>query len=376
MQDFEGIRPYRDDEVARVIDRLAGDPELNHAVCVFLLPGLERRAPALAHWLMRLYLKWQSRRYRNVAEFQTFLTGHMARLIDDTIEELTVEGLEQLPTDVPYLFISNHRDIFMDAGLVNFVINRAGHETARSAVGDNLLSRRFAADLMRLNKSFVVERSASGARAVYAALSRTSHYIRHSLAEGHSVWIAQRQGRSKDGFDRTDPALVKMLGLAYRDDRLEPGELVRQMHIVPVAISYELDPCDRIKAHELFVTDREGSYSKPTDEDLISIVEGMSGYKGRVHLRFSAPLQGEFADPQAVAHAIDREIVTGMRVFPTHVQAAREQGTGLECDTVAPLPEVEARFAERLTSCPAAERPYLLAGYANLLRNRQEFNVA
>lgn len=376
MQDFEGIRPYEDAEVPGVVARLAADADLNHAVCVFLMPGLVRRLPGVAHSLMRCYLWWQSRRFRTVKHFQSFLSGYMARLVADTIAELSVNGLDELDPGQAYLFISNHRDIFMDAGLVNFVIRRQGHDTARSAVGDNLLSRRFAADLMRLNKSFVVERSASGARAVYSALTRTSQYIRHSLEEGHSVWIAQREGRSKDGYDRTDPALIKMLALSYRGGGENLSQLIRRMRIVPVAISYELDPCDRLKAHELFVTDRDGSYSKPADEDLRSIVEGMTGFKGRVHLNFAAPLAGEFSDADAVARAIDREIVTGLRVFPTQLQAAVELGVGQPCEAPDPLPEVEAEFADRLEHCPEDEQPYLLAGYANLLRNRAEFNAS
>jgi 1-acyl-sn-glycerol-3-phosphate acyltransferase len=375
MQDFEDIRPYRDAEVPDVVARLSIDAELNHAVCVFLVPKLVRLFPALVHWLMRCYLRVKSRRFRTVKDFQTFLSGYMERLVADTVADLSVDGLEHLDRGHVYLFISNHRDIFMDAGLVNFVIRRHGHDTARSAVGDNLLARRFAADLMRLNKSFVVERSASGARAVYAALTRTSEYIRHSLEEGHSVWIAQREGRSKDGYDRTDPALIKMLALAHRGGQADLSGLVRQMRIVPVAISYELDPCDRLKAHELFVTDRDGSYSKPPDEDLHSIVEGMTGFKGRIHLHFASPLEGEFADADAVARAIDREIVTGLRVFPTQLEAARKLGVGRQCQVPDALPEVESEFSDRLQHCPEVERPYLLAGYANLLRNRAEFNV-
>jgi 1-acyl-sn-glycerol-3-phosphate acyltransferase len=375
MHDFDGIRPYQDAEVPGVIARLVADADLNHAVCVFLLPGLTRRLPAVAHRLVRLYLRWKSRRFRTVNEVQSFLSGYMSRLIANTIAELSVQGLDQLDPEHAYLFISNHRDIFMDAGLVNFVIRQHGHETARSAVGDNLLSRPFAADLMRLNKSFVVERSASGARAVYTALTRTSQYIRHSLDEGKSVWIAQREGRSKDGFDRTDPALIKMLALAYRGGDQDLSELVRRMRIVPVAISYELDPCDLLKAHELFVTDRDGGYSKPPGEDLRSIVEGMTGFKGRVHVNFAPPLCGEFADADAVARAIDREIVTGLRVFPTQVQAARELGVDELYEVPESLPEVAAEFAARLQRCPEAEQPYLLAGYANLLRNRAQFTA-
>ncbi|MDH3641682.1 MAG: 1-acyl-sn-glycerol-3-phosphate acyltransferase [Gammaproteobacteria bacterium] len=371
MQDFEGIRPYQDAEVAAVLKRLVSDEELNRAVCVLLLPRLARWAPALARGLIRAYLTYRTRNLATVHDMQLFLSGYMTRLIHETIHELSVDGLESLPTDAAYLFISNHRDIVMDSGLLNYVIHHAGHNTSRSAVGDNLLAEPYAADLMRLNKSFVVERSVTGNRAVYKMLSRTSHYIRHSLEEGESVWIAQREGRSKDGFDRTEPALLKMLALAYRKDGDDIDELVRRVRIVPVAVSYELDPCDLRKAHELCVTEQFGSYTKPPDEDLHSIVEGMIGFKGRVHMHFAAPIHGQFEDADALAREIDRLIVKGLKIFPTQVQAAARLGME-KTSTAPPIAEVEAAFEARLAKCPEAEQPYLLANYANVFRNREE----
>ena len=133
---------------------------------------------------------------------------------------------------------------------------------------------------MRLNKSFVVERSVTGNKAVYQALRRTSAYVRGSLEEGVSVWIAQREGRSKDGLDRTAPALIKMLALAHDEEMANPGDLCERVPIVPVAITYEIDPCAPRKARELYITHREGCYDKPEGEDLASIVEGMLGFKG------------------------------------------------------------------------------------------------
>jgi hypothetical protein len=153
------------------------------------------------------------------------------------------------------------------------------------AVGDNLLSSSLAADLMRLNKSFVVERSVAGARAQYQALSRTSRYMQQSLQQGISVWIAQRQGRAKDGFDRTDPALLKMLLLAYRDKTTADLPMERMLQMapaVPVSVSYELDPCGPSKAHELAVIDQQGVYEKSPQEDLNSMVKGLMGHKGRL----------------------------------------------------------------------------------------------
>ncbi len=373
MQEFDAIRPYQDAEVPAVMKRLVADEDLNRAVCVFLLPWMAHRFPSFARGLIRTYLTYKTRNLATVYDVQLFFSDYMERLIDKTIVELSVSGLEELPTDQAYLFISNHRDIVMDSCLLNYVIYHAGYDTSRSAVGDNLLSEPYAADLMRLNKSFVVERSVTGKRAVYEALSQTSRYIRYSLEEGASVWIAQREGRSKDGFDRTDPALLKMLGLAYRAEVKDFTELVCRIRIVPVAISYELDPCDLRKAHELYLTEQFGSYTKPPDEDLHSIVEGMIGFKGRVHLHFSPPVHGEFGDVEALAREIDRLIVAGLKVYPTQVSAAER--LGLEAtSSVDAIASVDAAFQARLESCPAPEQPYLLASYANLLRNRAELS--
>jgi 1-acyl-sn-glycerol-3-phosphate acyltransferase len=375
MVDFEAIRPYEDAEVPAVVARLVEDPEIHRAVAVYLMPSLARTWPRLANVLVRAYLRRKTRALVTVNDVQLFLEKYMARLIEQTIVELSVDGLDRLSPGESYLFISNHRDIVMDSGILNYTIHQAGHRTSRIAVGDNLFAQPFAADLMRLNKSFVVERKVSGTRAVFTALSRTSHFIRQSLEEGESVWIAQREGRSKDGFDRTEPALLKMLSLAYRKEAESFGDLVARIRIVPVAVSYELDPCDRRKAHELYLTEREGSYTKPPDEDLQSIVEGMTGFKGRVHLHIGAPITGTFDDAEALAGEIDRAIVAGLTIFPTQAQAAAWLGQPT-CNVPMPeLPEVTAAFEQRLADCPDAEKPYLLAAYANVLRNRRELSL-
>ena len=261
----------------------------------------------------------------------------------------------------------------MDSGLMNFAIHRAGHETSRIAVGDNLLGKPFAADLMRLNKSFVVERSVTGNKAVYQALRRTSAFIRVSLEEGESVWIAQREGRSKDGLDRTAPALIKMLALAHDGEIVNPGDFCERVGIVPVAVTYEIDPGAARKARELYITDREGSYDKPEGEDLASMVEGMLGFKGRVHLHFGERVRGDFADAEALACEMDRRIVSGLKVFPTHLHAARQAGLD---DLPAGVPEdarIDAVFAEQIDNCPAPHRDFLFDQYANLVRNKQRY---
>lgn len=378
MQNFEAIRPYRDDEVAVVVRRLARDPALLNGAASFFAPRLSHWLPGVARRLTRRFIESRTAHLDSVNDVQLWLARYMAKVIRDTIQELTLEGLDHLPRGRPYLFISNHRDIFMDAGLLNYSLHQAGHRTMRVAVGDNLLSEPYAADLMRLNKSFVVERSASGTKAVFQAINRTSSYIRHSLEEGESVWIAQREGRTKNGCDRTDPALLKMLSLAYRKELERFDDLLNRVCLVPVSVSYELEPCDLRKAHELCVTARDGRYRKSPGEDLASLVEGITGYKGRVHLCIGQPLAGSFADPDEMAAAVDRAIVGGMRVYPTHVLAIRRAGgADAVCrdSALAPLPRVMRAFESRIAACPAEELPYLLDGYGNLLRNRRDLGV-
>ncbi len=202
---------------------------------------------------------------------------------------------------------------------------------------------------------------------------KTSRFIRQSLESGESVWIAQREGRAKDGWDRTDPAIVKMFALAFRDETDDLSEIVARLGIAPMSISYELDPCDLKKARELVAIARDGSYEKRAGEDLASVVAGITGYKGRVHLNFGAPLVGRFADAAAVAEAIDRQVVGGYRLFPTHLWAART--TGLEglpaIDPSTALDELKAR----VDAASAELREPLLLQYANPVRRAREMGL-
>jgi len=375
MQEFDSIRPYRDDEVPAVVARWRSDDRVVDSASRLVTPGLARTAPWLARALARTVIGWKARQFRSIEDFQRSLSHYFARLVSDTVSGFTVSGLDALDPDRAYLYISNHRDIVMDTGLVNYSVHKAGFPTPEAAVGDNLFTEPLATDLMRLNKSFVIERSVTGKRAIYRALTRTSHYIQDTLIQGHSVWIAQREGRAKDGFDRTEPAVLKMLALAWRKEADSFGDLLEKIALVPVSISYELDPCDRRKAHELAVIDREGSYRKAENEDLASIIEGMTGFKGRVHVHYSPPMQGPFESAEALATALDREIVGGLKVYPTQAKAACELGFGPVPDAGPWIPDVRAAYEAHLADCPDAERPFLLAGYGNLIRNRSELGI-
>ncbi len=376
MSDYEAIRPFNDHEVPAVVERVVNNPEFGKAAAKLIMPGL-LQGTSIGEWLSFQLLRHKTRHLQTVSDFQLFIADYFERLINETIEELTVSGLDKLDQQSCYLFMSNHRDIVMDPGLLNFLIHNAGHETCRMAVGDNLLTNDLAADLMRLNKSFVVERSVTGARATMNALTRTSRYIRHSLHEGVSIWIAQREGRAKDGWDRTDPTLLKMLTLAHRDHEVPVVGLLEQVTFVPVSISYELDPCALRKAHELYVMADQGAYAKGDEEDLESIILGMVGYKGRVHLHFNEPLQGSYDNPEDLALAIDRSILSGIRIFPTHIAAATKLADDVtQIADVAEMPKAMRVFEQQIEDCPAPELEILLTQYANVLRNRKSLKIA
>lgn len=311
------------------------------------------------------------------------------RMVEASVDQLSFSGLATLNPQKPYLFVSNHRDIALDSAFLNRVLHGEGFPTCQIAVGDNLFGTAsgHADDLMRLNRGFLVERSAVGVKANYAAMLRTSSYIRQSIAEGTSVWIAQRAGRAKDGFDRTEPALLKMLALSYRKEFARLDELLEAIQIVPVAISYELDPCDLLKADELAERARDSAFEKVEGADLASIVAGMRGYKGRVHLNFAQPVVGRYEAAEEIAHAIDVAIVGGLKVYPTNVVArdmlVANRSSGFASMSWPEQPVVSEAdrfrsadyFRNRLNAAAEPLQPFMLLQYANLLRNQAELGV-
>ncbi|MGI9325937.1 MAG: 1-acyl-sn-glycerol-3-phosphate acyltransferase [Pseudomonadales bacterium] len=381
MSEFDAIRPYEDAEVSAVVARLVSNSQLRRGVAALVFPQLHPRLPWAAEWLTGGLLRWRARGINTVLDFQLQMRRYLDFILRTSVRSLSYSGLDQLEPGKACLFLSNHRDIVLDSGLINRIIYAAGHDTCRLAVGDNLFSTDYAADIMRLNKAFMVERSVTGTKAQFAALSRTARYIRASLESGQHVWIAQRGGRAKDGLDRTDPALLKMLALAYRKELDDFSELSQRIQIVPTAISYELDPCDLRKAEELALIARNGTYEKTAEDDLQSIAEGLTGFKGRMHYHFGS-LSAEHADvplgsPEDMAKAIDHEIVGHLKIYPTHMLAAQLLDVPLgEVRVEAEDEQTLERFRQRVKSCPKDDRSYLLAQYSNLLRNRAELELA
>lgn len=366
---FAAIRPFNDDEIRPVIDRLLRSRDFLTALLRLRMGAGSLYFAYLLRPLLSLYLRRQLRNVRSVEDLQLLMKRYIGKMINDTTAGLTVSGLDSLDASRAYLFISNHRDITIDPAITNYALHHAGHRTLRIAIGDNLLTESWVADVMRLNKSFIVQRSARGLRELLAASRLLSSYIRQSVQEDNApVWIAQREGRAKDGIDRTEPAIVKMLSLS-RDRKTEAfGDHVASLRIVPVSISYELDPCDALKAHELAQREATGSYAKTDREDITSIGRGIAGSKGRVHVAFGTPLGSEFETPADVASAIDAQILRNYRLRPTNLWAYETlHGRPPQVPEITEGSCSERAFRERIDAMPEADRPFALAAYANAL---------
>ena len=382
VSEFDDIRPYEDHEIPAAVQRLIRDPEMANLLLQLRYPGPSRWFGAVLRPLVRWRMQKALGHIRTVREFQLLVGVHMEKLLAEHGSVLSVSGLEQLPSDQAHLFMSNHRDIAMDPALVDLVLDRHGHKTVRIAIGDNLLSKPFVSDLMRINKSFIVKRSVQGRREKLQALTLLSRYIRHSVTtDREPVWIAQREGRAKDGRDRTETALLKMLTLSKARGE-EFGAALASLNIVPVAISYELDPCDVLKARELHALRTTGEYRKSQYEDIESIYRGIFGNKGRIHVAFGTPLGAACASDDLAAAEIDRQIATLYRLQVSNLVAWREQGGDmavferLRDEPACSAAEWAARervFLERLAQCPSECRDLFLAMYANPVQTRLDF---
>jgi len=382
MYDFEDIRPYRDDEVRAVVGGLVTDLELARAMAKFRHPAFYRWFPGPLTKLVQAALGKELRHVQTVRDVQIIIEKYLDKLIEATTDGLTHSGLDKLDPGKPYLFISNHRDITMDPALVNYMLYHHGFDTLQIAIGDNLLKRPFLSDLMKLNKSFIVKRSMQG-RDKLAASKQLSAYIRHCIVNGQSVWIAQREGRAKDGIDKTESAIIKMLQLAAREsDKLPLQDAINELNIVPVAISYEFDPCDSAKAQELHAIDTSGRFIKDENTDVQSILTGMLGKKGAVHVSFGAPITAHDAvTAEGVAELIDRQIIGNYKLHLVNWLALEQMQPGaIDAATLATrfglsesaVVNKSQAFAQRLQAMPAELQPYVLGMYANPVIRKAE----
>ena len=317
---FDAIRPYNDAEMMEAMKRVAASPRIDKIASYLGADASELRKSLLS--------------VSRISDFQdnvmlAVLRGVMAK----TTTGVTVDGLEYLEKNKSghCLIISNHRDIVLDPSFLQHILRINGFDFTEIAAGNNLISLRFVADIMRSNRMIIVKRDGTS-RELYEASQQLSQYIRNRITAkegGSSVWIAQRQGRAKDGYDTTEQGLMKMLDMSGTGSF---ADNFSELSIVPLSISYEYEPCGIRKARELLIKEINGTYTKSEFEDIESVVTGIRQKKGGVHFQFCKPVTAdEFAECadlprndryRHLASILDSRILEGYKIWPTSKYAA------------------------------------------------------
>ena len=316
-EQFDPIRPFEPDELPDVFDRLLQNEQFS-SVLAYLYPDVPKEALAAKMHACKGNLDFQ----------KTFCYGFLVQLLARLSKGCDID-IASLDTDSRYTFISNHRDIVLDSALLDKLLIDAGfNTTCEIAIGDNLLKLPWVKDLVRVNKSFIVERALS-MREMLMASKRLSEYMHFVIAEKNdNIWIAQREGRAKDSNDRTQEAILKMMVMGGEGSIIDR---LKQLHLVPLAISYEYDPCDYLKAAELQARRNNPSWQKGPMDDVTSMQTGIMGYKGYIHYQCADCIDSYLdtipADTpktelfRLIADHIDRQIFAGYRLYPNNYVA-------------------------------------------------------
>lgn len=337
LKPFADIAPYDDSEFADKMALIVQDPGFKHAIN-YVMPGCDYDAFA-----------GQLKEIKSRHQFQTGVMRQFVEfLVSTTTKGLSASGIENIAPGVSYTYISNHRDIVLDASWLNLCLMRNDKPLAQVAIGNNLLIHQWITDLVKLNGSFIVKRDVKRLEALKAA-QKLSGYIHYTVDKCHqSVWVAQRQGRAKDSNDLTQESLVKMLTIGGDGDAKQN---LMEIHVLPVSISYEYDPNDYLKVREYLLKRRDPDFKKSERDDLLSMETGILGQKGRVHFHIGKCINNALADCQStdrqgVAHCacqiIDKEIHANYKFFAVNYIAYDE----LENST---------RFADKYTQQEKAD---------------------
>ncbi len=373
LEEFKEIEPYRNEEFLQAMDRLRNNKELLGYLRKAAFPKIPGFLNSTFEYFISLYVKHNLRNVTTPYEFQaTIIKTVIGKMIDKTIDNITFSGIDNLDKEKRYLFISNHRDIVLDPALTNYMMTRHSMPTFEIAFGDNLLINQLVTDLIRINKSFIVKRNHQSPRAQLEATMILSKYIWYTLHTYDSVWIAQREGRAKDGNDLTNPAVLKMFFLSQRKGGLPFNEFINELKLVPIALSYEYDPCDRLKARELERRDKQEVYVKRKGEDFISMVKGITDFKGNVHIAVGSPISGDFKDSREVADEIDRFIHTNYKLWPSnYVAYDRLHKTDKYADKYDSA--YSYKFLKRFARLPENILEYALKAYAKPVENAEKY---
>ncbi len=313
LTEFKSISPYTDEETAEALSKVAEIPLISK-ISQMVFPS---ESPD--------FLKNTLKQIKTVEQFQVLVMQRFVRwVLENTVGNFTYDGVENIDKDKKFLTLSNHRDIILDPAITQLVLHINGIPMTEIAVGDNLISNEAVEWMIRSNRMIKVVRGVS-ARELYLSSQLLSRYIRLNITDQrNSIWLAQRQGRTKDGFDRTEQGLLKMLDMSGGEDFQKNFE---ELNIIPMSISYEYEPCDILKAREIVIS-RTQKYVKAEGEDNNSIVTGVMQYKGDVHLHICEPLSvEEIAEAaacdkneryQVIRRAIDRRVISGYKLFKTN----------------------------------------------------------
>lgn len=316
MQRFDSIRPFYDTEVNEAIHSVVNHPMMK-ALMSFTFPDVEDEV-----W------KDQLKRTHSIRDFQcNFIYNSVQNVLAKSSEGLTTSGFEKLEPNTSYLFISNHRDIILDTSLLNVSLFDHGLVMTASAIGDNLVKKSFLKTLSKLNRNFLVQRGLSPRELLESSKLMSEYIGQLLLRENRSVWIAQREGRTKDGNDATHSGVLKMLAMGSDESNLM--DYFKKIKIVPVSISYEYDPTDALKMPQLIAEANDEIYIKEKNEDFVTLLSGIIGQKKRIHIHVGDILDKELdkiakdfdntnKQVQALAQTIDDSILQSYKLWPTN----------------------------------------------------------
>ncbi|WP_373496009.1 1-acyl-sn-glycerol-3-phosphate acyltransferase [Aquiflexum sp.] len=374
MSPFEDIRPYYDTEVNQAIREVIDHPMLK-AMMNYTFPDKNDE-----------YWKDLLLHCHSIRDFQiNFIYPGVKRVLESSSNGMSTSGFEKLSKNTSYLFISNHRDIILDTSLLNTCLYEHGLAMTTSAIGDNLVKKQFLRTLARLTRSFIIKRGLSS-RELLEASKTVSSYIRTALLrENRSVWIAQREGRTKDGNDLTHKGVLKMIAMAS-DENESLLEYFKRINVVPISISYEYDPTDILKMPELLAKARSEAYVKGENEDFHTLLSGILGQKNRIHIHVGDLLTDQIEQIQisvispakqlqAFAELIDQQIISGYKLWPTKYIAYDLLNDGKEFSekyTAEEKAHFEARFHKGVDQSDMVAVRNFLAMYANPVVNQKK----
>ena len=378
IDEFADIRPYEGKDFTDALNRLMNNNELVRAFRKQVVPNLPQCLEKFVDNLSHAYLKFFLGKVKTPDELHARIHERLINyVIKNTMTGFTSTGSEKLEEGKHYLYISNHRDIAMDPVVIDYMLLRRGFPSFQVAFGDNLLKNSVVSDAIRINKAFIVQRGLDPKEQLTSSML-LSKYIRNTIYEKDSVWIAQREGRAKDGDDKTNPAIIKMFSLCNRRSGKTFTEYINSLNIIPVAVSYEFDPCDRLKARETLRRMEKAlkneTYKKHKNEDMISIIMGIKNKKGRVNVAFGEPLyRDEWKNAKEVAEAIDEFILTHYKLWPCNY-LAYDLMNNTDKYIKYYNKEYKDKFMSRFRRIPRAALPIALSAYAKPVENAELYS--